>query len=89
MAELSPTMAEAMLHQFRTVYTKNNPFLYIPPSATVQEVQHERPFLWLVIRALCSKSSTEQHEFGKLAREVLSNQILVCFKNFLFYTRKV
>lgn len=76
--DLPPAMAEAVLHEFRTVYTKNNPFLYIHPSVTVQEMQQERPFLWLVIRALCTKSYAEHHELGRLIREVLSNQLLVC-----------
>lgn len=80
--DLPPAMAEAVLHEFRTVYTKNNPFLYIHPSVTVQEMQQERPFLWLVIRALCTKSYAEHHELGRLIREVLSNQLLVeCERN--------
>ncbi|KAK6075904.1 heterokaryon incompatibility protein [Seiridium cupressi] len=78
--ELSPIKAEQLLHGFRTFYAKRTPFLYIPATTTAQQLQHERPFFWLVIRAICTKSNLEQDKLGTHIREILGKQILVEFQ---------
>lgn len=75
--EVSPARAEEILRVFRSSYTKTTPFFHIPATTTAQQLQHERPFFWLVIRGICSKSIVEQHKLGSQIRGILANQMLV------------
>jgi hypothetical protein len=72
-----PTRAEKVLHHFRSNYATRTPFLYIPAETTAQQLQHERPFFWSVIRAICAPSLEERYELGLQVRGVLSQQLLV------------
>ncbi|RYO76008.1 hypothetical protein DL763_010830 [Monosporascus cannonballus] len=40
------------------------------------DLQRERPFLWLNIRALTCKSSAQQHAFGNRIREIVGRKVL-------------
>ena len=75
--ECSPTEAEHALQLFRTHHLKLFPFLYIPDGTTVEELQQQKPFLWLTIRAVCTKSLTRQNELGIKIRETLAKQVVV------------
>ncbi|KAI0123495.1 hypothetical protein BJ170DRAFT_713751 [Xylariales sp. AK1849] len=78
--ELSPTKAENILHEFRTLHTRFFPFIYIPAEITAKQFQQERPFLWLTIRAICTKSMADQNALGIRIREILARQLLVEFE---------
>jgi hypothetical protein len=75
--ELSPTKAELFLERFRTLHLKFSPFFYIPPEMTALQLQTERPFLWLNIRAVCTRSAAEQSTLGVRIRETLAKQVVV------------
>ncbi|KAH8196146.1 hypothetical protein TruAng_009681 [Truncatella angustata] len=78
--DLPPAEEEQLLQRFRRFHMKSLPFLYIPGTTTAQHLQQTRPFFWLVIRAVCTKSMTEQHALGAHIREILAKQIYVEFE---------
>ena len=53
------------------------PIVYIGPDVTVNELREKRPFLWLVMRAICSKSAARQKALGLEVRKTLGTQMLV------------
>jgi hypothetical protein len=65
------------LETYRTMLITQSPAVYIRPEVTVKELSEERPFLWLVIRAVCSKSIVRQAALSLEAREVLAREMLV------------
>lgn len=76
LSDLPSLQAEQLLHRFRSLHMKNNPYLYISSTTTANQLQEERPFFWLVIRAICTTSIVEQYELGSHIRKVLGNQLL-------------
>jgi hypothetical protein len=65
------------LESYRTNSIPQYPAVYIRPEVTVVELSEERPFLWLVIRAVCSKSAVRQATLALEARQVLAREMLV------------
>lgn len=53
------------------------PVVVIGPNVTVNQLRADRPFLWLVIRAICSKSSTRQRALWQEVRKELGRQMLI------------
>ena len=75
-SDISPQGAE-YLDTFRTQHLQFFPLVYLPQTITLQQLQHDRPFLWLVIRAICSKSIEQQSELAHQIREILARQLIV------------
>ncbi|KAI1863722.1 uncharacterized protein JN550_009422 [Neoarthrinium moseri] len=75
--EISHVKAEEILRLFRTLHLKFYPLIYLPDTTSARELQHERPFLWLVIRAVCAQSAVEQDALGDQVREILAKQLIV------------
>ncbi|KAH9899103.1 hypothetical protein F4778DRAFT_782696 [Xylariomycetidae sp. FL2044] len=73
---LTPTEAEICLDTFRTRYLKAFPFCYIPESTTAEQLQHEKPLLWMNIRAICSKT-TQINKLGVRIRQILAQRVVV------------
>ena len=65
------------LEAFRSVMIPMCPIVCLPPSLTVDEMKEQRPFLWLVIRAVCSKVSTRQKALGLEVRKEMGRLILI------------
>jgi hypothetical protein len=58
------------------------PVAIIRPETTVEQMQTERPFLWLVIRAICSKSRARQNALGlRIRRELAQAMLLDCARS--------
>jgi hypothetical protein len=68
---------EEYLESFRSKMIPSFPIIVLGPEVTVQELREQRPFLWLVIRAICNKIVKRQRALGKEIREVLGREILV------------
>lgn len=74
---LVPVRAEATLSIFRHQYLKYFPFTHIPGEVSAQQLQLERPFLFLNIRAVCSQSQAETDRLGDRIRETLGSKFFV------------
>ncbi|CAM1504638.1 Fc.00g022290.m01.CDS01 [Cosmosporella sp. VM-42] len=72
-----PEQAGDYLETFRRFHLKTFPFVHIPPEVTAAQLQRERPFLWLNIRAFCCKSVAEKNKVDKNIRQILAQSLLV------------
>lgn len=76
-----PLETEAELEEYLQTYkTKMVPYCPIVPmdeTVTVKSMREEHPFLWLVIRAVCSKSSARQRALELQARQTLGKEVLI------------
>jgi hypothetical protein len=73
---------QSMLNEYRTDWIRFFPVAIIPPETTVQQMQDKRPFLWLVIRACCSKSHARQDALGQQVRMQTAQTLLMdCTRN--------
>ncbi|KAI1115790.1 hypothetical protein F5Y14DRAFT_104164 [Nemania sp. NC0429] len=76
-ALLSASRAEETLTFFRQHHLKYFPFIYLPPDMTAAQLQHDRPYLWLNITAICCRSPIKQAALSNQTRAELANRILV------------
>ncbi|CAD6586535.1 MAG: hypothetical protein ASARMPREDX12_002379 [Alectoria sarmentosa] len=75
--EPSSDEAEKCLNIFRTHSATYFPFAIVPDSTTAHELRRERPFLWICIMSITSKSSVKQVALGKEIRIMMGREILV------------
>ena len=75
--EPSPLEAEEYLTLFHTYKSTYFPFVHIPPTITAQQLRQERPFLWLCIMTIASKSTSQQQVLGSKIRETLALEMLL------------
>lgn len=68
---------EETLETYRTKMAPFFPLVIIDKNVTARELMEERPFLSLVIRAICPKSTTKQAELGMEVRRVLAREMLI------------
>jgi hypothetical protein len=69
--------AEEYLYMFRMHHLECFPLIYLPAETKVDEIQRERPFLWLNIQAVCERSPSKKNELGLRIRETLATQVVV------------
>ncbi|KAK5630973.1 hypothetical protein RRF57_006688 [Xylaria bambusicola] len=74
---ISALQAEETLAFFRQHYLMFFPFIYLPSNITAEQLQRDRPYLFLNIRALCSRSPVEQAALNRQIREELARRVLV------------
>ncbi|KAK8041167.1 hypothetical protein PG994_014174 [Apiospora phragmitis] len=74
---LSHAEAEEVLQTFRTKRLRHFPILYLPLDMTAQDLWLERPFLWLVIRAVCTRSVKEQNVLADRIRQTIARRTIV------------
>lgn len=74
---VSPDSADEALHIFRTTYLKFHPYIHIPEETSAQQLQDQRPFLWLVISAICSRSAETTNMLSLQIRETLAREVIV------------
>ena len=76
-AEPSPVVAEEYLATFHASKSKYFPFVYIPPTTTAPQLRQERPFLWLCIMTIASRSTSQQQVLGNKIRDTLAQEMLL------------
>ena len=76
-AEPSPVEAEEYLATFHTYKSKYFPFVYVPPTTTAPQLRQERPFLWLCIMTIASRSTSQQQVLGSKIRETIAQEMLL------------
>lgn len=69
--------AEKYLADFRTQTLVNLPFIYIPPNTTAKQLRQRRPFLFLAIMAVSSKSTSQRLTLGREIKEMIAREVLV------------
>lgn len=69
--------AQLALENFRNRHLKFYPFIYIPPDVTAAKFRQERPFLWLNIQAISTRSTEAQGRNGIFIRESLARRTVV------------
>ncbi|KAE9369122.1 hypothetical protein N431DRAFT_412898 [Stipitochalara longipes BDJ] len=75
-SKLTPVEAEEYLRDFQ-MNSKYFPFIYIPSTTSAQQLQQERPFLWLCMMAVSSKSTPQQQVFGSKIKQRISQEVVV------------
>lgn len=67
---------EEYLETYRSKMVPYLPIVCIKPEVTVKELREQRPFLWLVIRAICSKIAARQKALGLEVKNTLAREML-------------
>lgn len=80
-SEPSSEEAEACLKTFRLHMATYFPFIIVPESTTAQDLHRDRPFLWLCIMSVASKSTIQQKALGREIKISMGREILVEGKN--------
>jgi hypothetical protein len=75
--EPSPVEAEEYLSIFHTYKSKYFPFVCIPATTTAQQLRQERPFLWLCVMTIASRSTSQQQVLGSKIRHILAQEMLL------------
>ncbi|KIM97022.1 hypothetical protein OIDMADRAFT_169794 [Oidiodendron maius Zn] len=75
--EPSQAEAEECLLHFRKYMSKYVPFIYIPLTTNAQQLRQERPFLWLCIMTVASKSTSQQQILGSKIRSIIAQEMVV------------
>ncbi|PMD42861.1 hypothetical protein L207DRAFT_486635 [Hyaloscypha variabilis F] len=73
----SLVQAEEYLRSFQINNLQYFPFMYIPPTTSAQQLQQEKPFLWLCIMAVSSKSTSQQQALGSEIRHAVAHEVVV------------
>ncbi|KAJ9401498.1 hypothetical protein DTO282F9_1695 [Paecilomyces variotii] len=75
--ELGPSLEEDEdnLERFRTKFLKHFPFVWISPSTTSQQLRHHRPYFWLCIMSIMTRSSSRQLDLDTRIRNILAQKI--------------
>ena len=73
--------AEECLNFFRTSMTTYFPFVLVSDSMTARELRHDRPFLWLCIMSIASKSTVQQRTLAREIRITMGRELLVEGRN--------
>ncbi|PWY70281.1 hypothetical protein BO70DRAFT_299324 [Aspergillus heteromorphus CBS 117.55] len=72
----TPAQAEEYLDVFATQKLPYFPLLCFPPNTTAQQLQNERPFLWLCIMAVVSKSSRQRSALCDKVRDTVAQRMV-------------
>jgi hypothetical protein len=67
--------AEDYLTEFRTQRLINFAFIHLPTGITAQRLQQERPFLFITIMAVSSKSSSQRLRLGREIKQLLARDL--------------
>ena len=75
--EPSPLEAEQCLTIFRSHKIEYFPFLHIPPTTNANQLRRERPFLWLCVMMVASRSISQQQVLGNKVRDRLAQEMVI------------
>ncbi|KAE8420988.1 hypothetical protein BDV36DRAFT_292664 [Aspergillus pseudocaelatus] len=74
---LSSHESEECLNHFRTFKLQYFPFVHIPSEKSAVQLRKERPFFWLCVMAISTKSTAHQHELGLRIRQIVAQEMVV------------
>ncbi|KAF2257907.1 hypothetical protein CC78DRAFT_425554, partial [Lojkania enalia] len=93
--------AEAQLHIFRQFFIPVFPFVYIPAKTSASTLRLQKPFLWLVIMSLTTKSTAQQLAMGESIRTTMADSVargseksldvllgIICYLGWFHYHKK-
>ncbi|GLB23587.1 hypothetical protein AtubIFM61612_004182 [Aspergillus tubingensis] len=75
-AEPTRSQAEEYLSMFVTQKLPYLPFVYFPPGTTAQQLRSDRPFLWLCIMAVTSKSPSQRRTLCNRIRDTVAQRMV-------------
>ncbi|KAL4787633.1 hypothetical protein BJX76DRAFT_354113 [Aspergillus varians] len=75
--EPTPVEAEECLTHFQTLKLQYFPFVHIPLTTNAMHLRRERPFLWLCIMAVSSRSTAKQQAWSHRIRQIVSQQMVM------------
>lgn len=73
----SESQLEECLETYRTKMVEFFPVVCISPDTTMPELRKERPFLFLVIRAICSMNMERQLALVEEVKRILAREMLI------------
>lgn len=79
--EPSSDEAEDWLNNFRRHMASYFPFIIVQESTNAAELRRERPFLWLCIMSIASKSTAQQMTLAREIKITIGREMLVEGKN--------
>ncbi|PYI35854.1 hypothetical protein BP00DRAFT_333610 [Aspergillus indologenus CBS 114.80] len=74
--EPSGLQAEELLTFFQTQMLPYFPCMYIPPGTTSQKLRRDRPFSWLCIMAVTSRSSAQSRPLFDRIKHIVSQKLV-------------
>ncbi|KAI1432279.1 hypothetical protein GGR50DRAFT_620706 [Xylaria sp. CBS 124048] len=99
--QIAEKTADEQLDIFRNVFIPMFPFVHLPKTIRASELRKTRPFLWLVVMALATKSVSQQFLMEDMIWKIISQRIVaehlvdvdlllgvVCFASWSHYFKK-
>jgi hypothetical protein len=74
--KIPDAVAEQQLDIFCHAFLPFFPFIHIPPLMGASDLRQQKPFLWLVIMSLTTKSVEEQRAMGRTIRQIVSQKVV-------------
>jgi hypothetical protein len=74
--EIPDVTANNHLDTFSRSFLPFFPFIYIPASLSASDLRQQKPFLWLVIMSLTTKSVEQQRAMGNTIRYIVSQKVV-------------
>jgi hypothetical protein len=68
--------AKKQLDTFRRAFLPFFPFIHIPALMSASDLRQQKPFLWLVIMSLTTKSVEQQRAMGDTIRRIVSQKVV-------------
>jgi hypothetical protein len=75
--QISDAVAEEQLNTFCYAFLPFFPFVHIPALMRASELRLQKPFLWLVIMSLTTKSVAQQIALGNTIRRIVAQKVIV------------
>ncbi|EXJ80523.1 hypothetical protein A1O1_08669 [Capronia coronata CBS 617.96] len=75
--EPSPEEAEECLAIFRSQMLKYFAFLHLPPGMSAQQLHEQRPFLFLCVMTVSTKSTEKRMALGEEVRQTVARRMLI------------
>ncbi|RAK73383.1 Zn(II)2Cys6 transcription factor domain-containing protein, partial [Aspergillus fijiensis CBS 313.89] len=75
--ELAPWQAEECLTAFLTQKLPYLPFIHFPSGTTARRLQRERPFTWLCVMAVASKSAKQRSALCDKVKEIVARKAVL------------
>jgi hypothetical protein len=73
---ITDSLAEESLNTFRRTFLPFFPFVQIPTVLSASDLRLQKPFLWLVIMSLTTKSAARQLAMGDTIRQIVSKKVV-------------
>ena len=74
--DIPDATAEEQLDTFRRIFLPHFAFTHIPITTSASILRGQKPFLWLIIMSLTTKSAAQQMAMGDTIRRIVSQQVL-------------